>query len=50
MSKIFNRLLILIAVLVSIPLLPFEIVFYSIRWVITGKEFPDNPICISLTL
>jgi len=38
----------LMKVIGFIPILlvtfPIEAIFYGMRWVITGKEFPDSPI------
>ena len=38
----------LIKVILLVPVLmitfPIEMLFYAIRWVLTGKSFPDSPI------
>lgn len=45
MKKI-NRLIKLIVSLLLLTLLPVELVFYTTRWIITGKSFPDSaPLC-----
>ena len=37
---------------VIIGMLPFmvgfviEVIVWSVRWIITGKEFPDNPVTV----
>ena len=46
-----KRLLYIIKILLKIILVPilflltlFEVIFHCIKWLITGKKFPENPL------
>ena len=41
--KIINRIITVIVVLVlGIIILPFEVVLYTLRWILTGRSFPTK--------
>lgn len=43
--KAIYRLLRVLGCLMTLPLIIFEVTFYGIRWIFTGKNFPDFPLC-----
>lgn len=44
---IFLRLLYIIVFIFLVLLAPIEVLFYIFRWIVTGKQFPDDLIFIS---
>ena len=44
--KALNRLKNVILFIVLIPMVIPEVIFYGLRWIVIGKEFPIAPICV----
>lgn len=45
-----KALLIIMVIIISIPFTWFEALYYGIRWIFTGKEYPDYPLFLKLML
>ena len=48
--KVLRRLWIVFLVVITTPLILFEVIFYSVRWILTGKDFPETPLCIKIMI
>jgi hypothetical protein len=46
--KILKRLLAVISIVPFMILFLIEVIFYTLRWIISGKHFPDFPISFDL--
>jgi len=41
--KIIIRILLIVVFLGLVLISPIELLFYVLRWIITGRKFPENP-------
>lgn len=46
--KPIKRLFIIIVFIILLGLVPFEVIYYTVRWIWNGASFPDVPLCVKV--